>query len=225
MIVHSPNRKTNYYLCKIHNSDKKQITLKIPYAIVTHIIPLSNQQGYQVQLNISQDHSAVTTINEIENICIESIIKNNKKWFLNGLDELHIQNLFETTLDQERLNCYISLLRSHINIQGYTDIPEWIHANKDKLPKMVHIKLLCDGLFIYPKRFGLRWIIESIQEIPEENEEIIPDYDDILHYWQDKVDTTKKIYLSKIDAMDRYMKLIEQKEFSEKDIQELKTLL
>lgn len=225
MNIHPPVRKSNYYFCKLLNPDKKQISLKIPYAILTHVIPLSNQQGYQIEINMSHDHSAINFIKKLETECIETIIKHNKKWFLNSLDELKIYNLFNTTVEQERLTCYISLLRSYINIQGYTDLPEWIHATKDKLPKSIHIKLLCDGLFIYPKRFGLRWIVESIQEIPEETEDIIPDYEDIIQYWQEKVTTAKKLYQSKIDAMDKYMKLIEQKEFSEKDIQELKTFL
>lgn len=225
MNIQPPTRKSKYYFCKLVDENKKQVSLKIPYASILHIVTLSNQQGYQVELNISQDHSAADLIKSIENLCIESLIKYNKKWFRNGLDESKILSMFDSTLVQDRMYCYISLLRSHLNIPNFTDIPEWIHTVKDKLPKTIHIKLLCDGLFIYPKRFGLRWIVDSIQEFQEDIHEISPDYDDIIQYWQSRVDSAKLEIKQKLESMDRLMALIRTKEFSEKEIEELKGLL
>jgi hypothetical protein len=225
MNIQPPIRKSKYYFCKIVDEHKKQISIKIPYASILHIVALSNQQGYQVELNLAEDQSAIHIIKEIENTCIETLIKNNKKWFRNVLDESKILSMFDSTLVQDRMHCYISLLRSQLKIQNVTDIPQWIKAIKDKLPKTIYIKLICDGLFIYPKRFGLRWIVDSIQEFQEDIHEISPDYDDIIQYWQSCVDHSKKKMKHTIESMDQLMALIRTKEFSEKEIQELKALL
>jgi hypothetical protein len=48
-------------------------------------------------------------------------------------------------------------------------------------------KIVCDGLYIYPDKFGLRWIITEIQEY-QEPEDISPDMDELLIYWKDKTD-------------------------------------
>ena len=225
MNIQPPIRKSKYYFCKLVDEHKKQLSLKIPYASILHVVALSNQQGYQIELNLSEDQSAIHFIKQLENYCIESLIKHNKKWFRNGLDESKIFSMFDSTLLQDRMHCYISLLRSRLNIPDFIDIPEWIQTVKDKLPKTIHIKLLCDGLFIYPKRFGLRWIVDSIQEFQEDIHEISPDYDDIIQYWQSRVDTAKIETKQKLESMDRLMALIRTKEFSEKEIEELKGLL
>jgi hypothetical protein len=222
MIIHPPVRKSKYFFSKITNEDRKPITLKIPYAAIQQLISLSNQQGYLVYLNLNQEQNAVKNI---ESKCIEELIKNNGKWFHNSLDEDKIKDLFESTLNNDILHAYISFLRTNISLPNYTEIPEWYNNVKSRLPQSYYITLICDGLFIYPTRFGLRWIIHSIKEFKEENDEIIPDYDDIIHYWQEKVDVTKKLLSSRLEKIDLLMAQIKRKEFSEKEIEELKALL
>lgn len=225
MIVHPPVRKSKYFFSKITNEDKKPLLIKLPYASLQQFISLSNQQGYLVHLNLSQEQNALKLIKDLEQQCMDELIANNCKWFHNSLDEDKIKEMFDSTVEHDTLYSYISLLRSHLEIPNFTDIPEWQLSIKNTLPKSYFVTLVCDGLFIYPTRFGLRWIIHSIKEFKEESDDIIPDYEDIIRFWEEQVNTTKKQLVSRLNKIESLMNQIKKKEFSEKEIKELKELL
>lgn len=188
--IHPPTKKNNYYFSKI-TQDNNTVVLKMPYAAISQMVSLSKQDGYMVTIDISQDQNAVEFINKLESLCVQTLNSNNKKWFRNALEESVIQEMFDPTLVQHSVRSYISLLRSHLEVPGYADFPEWF--NKCKLPAAFHVTLVCDGLFIYPNRFGIRWIIRSIKENKEEPDDIVPEYGEIITYWEEKVEAQKKI--------------------------------
>lgn len=188
--IHPPTKKNNYYFSKI-TYDNSIFVLKVPYASISQMVSLSKQDGYMVHIDVSQDQNAADTIKDLETQCLQSITSNNKKWFRNALEESVIQEMFDPTLVQGSVRSYISLLRSHLEVPGYADFPEWF--NKCKLPAPFHITLVCDGLFIYPNRFGIRWIIRSIKENKEDPDDIVPEYGEIITYWEEKVTAQKKI--------------------------------
>jgi hypothetical protein len=68
--------------------------------------------------------------------------------------------------------------------EGLVSIDEWFGKYSKNLTK-VSLKIVCDGLYIYPDKFGLRWIIQEIQEY-QEPEDISPDIDELVIYWKDK---------------------------------------
>lgn len=188
--IHPPTKKNNYYFSKI-TQDNNHVVLKVPYASIAQMVHLSKQDGYMVTIDVSQDQNAADFIKSLETTCLQTIISHNKKWFRNALDESVIQEMFDPTLVQATVRSYISLLRSHLEVPGYADFPEWFH--QCKLPAPFHITLVCDGLFIYPNRFGIRWIIRSIKENKEEPDDIVPEYGEIITYWEEKVEAQKKI--------------------------------
>jgi len=225
MIVHPPIHKSKYYFSKITNEDKKPIIIKLPYTSVQQLLSLSSKQGYLMHLGLHQEQNALQIIKNIESICMTELIKNNDKWFRNSLDETTIREMFHSTVEQDIVFAYISLLRSHLELPKFADIPEWFNSVKNNLPKSYYITLICDGLFIYPSRFGIRWIVHSIKDFKEETDEIIPDYEDIIQYWQEQVDDTKKKLNSRLEKIDYLMGQIKKKEFSEKEIEELIAIL
>lgn len=209
--IHPPTKKAKYYFSKV-TMDGAQVVIKIPFASLTQMMSLVKQDGYLTMIDVSQDQNALAIIKNIEDQCITSLINNNRKWFRNGLDETVIHNMFDSTLLHENVRAYVSFLRSHLEVPGYNDFLEWY--NKAKLPAPYHITLICDGLFIYPERFGLRWIIRSIKEHKEDPDDIVPEYAEIISYWEEKVEARKKI----LDALMLELKT----QFSDKAVGELK---
>lgn len=212
--VHPPIKKSKYFFCKV-TKDGNRIMLKIPYAVFTEVVSLSKQEGYLSLIDLAQDHNALEIINTIEQYCKEAILNNNRKWFRNSLDEDTIMEMFDPTLLQTTVRSYISFLRSHLEIPNYSDFPDW--NSKCKLPFSCHVTLICDGLFIYPDRFGLRWIVHSIKDFKEDPNEIVPEYGEIISYWEEKVEQRKKM----LDALMAEIKT----SFSDKAVEELKKLL
>jgi len=218
MEIHAPTRKPKYFFCKI-TEHKKPILLKIPYASVLQKTPLSNLQGYFCRIHIGQDHTALEYIKSIEEKCLRVIKENNKKWFKNDLDEETIQGMFKSMLEKSVLSAYVSVARSHVQIRETNDITSWSHLST---PEACHVTLLCDGLFIYPEYFNLRWIVRGIKDFQEE--EIQPDIQDIITHWEEFVKEENKKLFSKIHRGEFLLDKIKTQEFTEADIKELKGL-
>jgi hypothetical protein len=216
MEIHTPTRKPKYFFCKI-TDHKKPVHLKIPDAQVQQKVPLSSLQGYMCRVDISKDGSALECIKQIERLCLNSIKENNKKWFKNELDEDTINGMFRSVLDDSVLTAYVSHLRSHIHLKGVTDLEAW---SRTVDADTYHVTLICDGLFIYPTHFGLRWIIRGIKDF--QDEEIQPEWSEIVHYWEESLREAKETLFSRLARMDVLMDKIKSNEFSESDIQELK---
>ena len=209
--IHPPVKKSKYYFSKVTRNGN-QVLLKVPYAAIAEMVPLSKQDGYQVVLDISQDQNALEVVKNLEKQCVNSLRENNRKWFRNALDNSVIEEMFDPTMGKDgSMRCYISFLRSHLEVAS-SDFPDWY--KKCQLPAPYHVTLHCDGLFIYPDRFGLRWIIHSIKEYKEDPDDIVPEYAEIISYWEEKIEARKKI----LDAL-----LVELKShFSDKAVAELK---
>jgi hypothetical protein len=209
--IHPPVKKAKYYFSKV-TMDGAQVVLKIPYAAIAQMTPLAKQDGYLTMIDISQDQNALDFVHKIERECLDSLRANNKKWFRNALEESVIQEMFDPAFSQGLLRGYVSFLRSHLEVAGCVDFPDWVA--KCKLPAPYYITLVCDGLFIYPERFGLRWIVRTIKENKEDPEDIVPEYGEIINFWEEKIEARKKI----LDAL-----LVELKtHFSDKAVAELK---
>lgn len=209
--IHPPVKKAKYYFSKV-TMNGAQVVLKIPYAAITQMTPLAKQDGYLTMLDISQDQNALNVITKLEECCLDSVRVNNKKWFRNALEESVIQEMFDPTFSGNTLRSYVSFLRSHLEVAGCGDFPDWV--TKCKLPAPYYVTLVCDGLFIYPDRFGLRWIVRSIKEYQEDPDDIVPEYAEIITFWEEKIEARKKI----LDAL-----LMELKtHFSDKAVAELK---
>lgn len=216
MLLKSPIKKNNYYFCKILDQNSKQFKLNIPYASIIDISLLSKQQGYHTIINVPQDDYAKETMLDIENKCIQEMVLNNNKWFKNNLTEEKIKDIFDSSIIEENaISLYVSLVRTYFTGENVS-IGEWIEREKNNLPKNISLSIICDGLFIYKNKFGLRWIIKEIKTNNEDfTDEIIPDKNDIIDHWQDKVneyithlDDLSKEYNKQIDNINKNKKYV-----------------
>lgn len=198
MLLKNPVKKNNYYFCKLLDKDSKQFKLNIPYASLIDISLLSKQQGYHTIINVPQDDYAKENILNIEQYCLQQIKSNNNKWFKNNLNEEKINDLFDSSIiEGNSISAYVSLVRTYFYGENVS-IGEWLEREKNNLPKNISLSIVCDGLFIYKNRFGLRWIIKEIKLNSDDfTDEIIPDKNDIIDYWKDKVNE----YIKHLDEL------------------------
>lgn len=212
MLVHSPIKKNNYYCSRITTDAKKVIKLRIPHSIIKNYLSLSNRQGYLIDIRVPLDDFALEKIHEMEDTCVKEMISKNKEWFENSLSEDKIHKLFESCVSsKEFLRVYASNVRS-IGIktdESRVDIDDWLLSIKKKMPAQVCLTIVCDGMFIYPDKFGLRWVIGEICEYVEP-EDITPNIDEIVVFLKEKAEQnlqevikTKQSFLKKIANLDK----------------------
>jgi hypothetical protein len=181
-----PVKKSNSYLSRLSVNGKKNIKLNIPYGVLKQSLVLTNKQGYLVDIRVPINDYSVEYISAIEKQCIQEVIKENASWFKNGLNADAIPAMLESCISRDTsLHIYASNIRSSgVCSEGLVSIDEWFGKYSKNLTK-VSLKIVCDGLYIYPDKFGLRWIIQEIQEY-QEPEDISPDIDELVIYWKDK---------------------------------------
>jgi len=180
-----PVKKNSSFLSRVSVNGKRILKLNIPYGVLKQSLVLTNKQGYLVDIRVPLNDYSVEYISAIEKECIKELIKENANWFKNGLNADAIPGMLESCISRDTsLHIYASNLRSSgVCSEGLVDIDEWFAMHKN-LTK-VSLKIVCDGLYIYSDKFGLRWIITEIQEY-QEPEDIGPDMDELVVYWKDK---------------------------------------
>lgn len=198
-----PVKKNNSYLSRLSVNGKKNIKLNIPYGVLKQSLVLTNKQGYLVDIRVPINDYSVEYISAIEKQCINELIKENANWFKNGLNADAIPAMLESCISRDTsLHIYASNIRSSgVCSEGLVGIDEWFSKCSKNLTK-VSLKIVCDGLYIYPDKFGLRWIILEIQEY-QEPEDISPDIDELVLYWKDKADRQIKELESKKNELEQ----------------------
>ena len=197
-----PVKKNTSYHSRLSVNGKRNVKLNIPYGVLKQSLVLTNKQGYLVDIRVPINDYSVEYISAIEKQCINELIKENANWFKNGLNADAIPAMLESCISRDTsLHIYASNIRSSgVCSEGLIDIDEWFCKYKN-LTK-VSLKIVCDGLYIYPDKFGLRWIILEIQEY-QEPEDISPDIDELVLYWKDKADRQIKELESKKNELEQ----------------------
>ena len=188
--ISEPIKKEKNYIAKITNESNKQIRIKLPDAIFMSLAPLANG-GSTIRLYIN-DNDIISTISEIDNEARKITIENNQDWFNNNLDEDTINALFRNSIN--KVNNTILVLISDTNdptiyINGIRDDDFNIITLTSKTPLTLVIE--AQGLMIYPKKFGIRWIVRSIyisnDNSDETQENIYIDKESIEESWKSDI--------------------------------------
>lgn len=201
MELSTPKKHGSYYHLKIVNH-KKPLVLSFFKVNLVQLYPLSRQQGFALVLKLSPTDDTYKELIEMETQIIEQMIQYNSQWFQNELTSEQIHEMFQSSIHQNEFCVYYSYVRTpKSNIQ---DILKWYQERKYSLPISVQCKIKCDGLFIYPKKFSLRWTLTELNEyedvIPEELEIDTEQRLSIEDYWKERCQTTLSMYQRKIEA-------------------------
>lgn len=182
IVIHKPIQKKGYFFSRVTTNDKQPIKLRIPYSVIKHHLLLSNKHGYLFDIQVPDNDFAMDTIAFMENECVNEVIKQNSNWFSNALNENTINSMLESVIRNKNcLQIYSSNIRSSALFKGdFISISDWL----EKLQNEVTITIMCDGMFIYPTKFGLRWVISEMKECDTQSDEILPDIGELENYWK-----------------------------------------
>jgi len=188
--ISEPIKKEKNYIAKITNENNKQIRIKVPDATFISLAPLANG-GRTMRIYIN-DTDIINTISNIDNEARQLTIENNQEWFNNNLDESTINALFRNSVN--KVNNTILVLISDTNdpniyINGIREDDFNINTIVSKTSLTLIIE--AQGLMIYPKKFGIRWIVRSIyisnENSDETQENIYIDKESIEESWKSDI--------------------------------------
>lgn len=208
--ISEPVKKEKNFISKITNETNKLVRIKVSDASFMSISPLTGG-GKTMRIYINDD-DIVTKITNIDDEVRKITIKKNQEWFNNNLTSETINSLFRNSVN--KVNNTMLVLISDTNepiiyLNGVQD--EEFNINTLQPKTSFTLVMEAQGLLIYPKKFGIRWIIRSVyisNNTDETHENIHVDKESIEESWKNdiyemesKIETDISVLESRIQSL------------------------
>lgn len=237
MIIHPPEKRKDYYVSRVTKDAKKNqsFTIRIDGAKMISVHELTDDNGYLVKMWIPPDNGACDIIQDVDKLCIDTSLLKNNEWFANALSADKIYDYFRPSINQQISTIIVSNVKPPRSVsfcgEELNDFSVVGHKNMRELRSMLcNCVLEIQGLYFYPKKFGVRWIIRDIdiydptrQYSDNDEDSGIVERDDIEDFWRNEI---KEV----VSMIDEDMSKLEEKigklvEFKEDIVETLKTAL
>jgi len=188
--ISEPIKKEKNFIAKITNESNKQIRIKVSDAIFMSLTSL-NGGGRTLRIYVN-DLDTINNVSSIDDQVRKITIQKNQEWFNNNLTSETIDQLFRNSMN--KINNTMLVLISDTNeptiyINGIQDSEFDINTLTSKTS--LTLSLEAQGLLIYPKKFGIRWIVRSIyitnDNIDEQYENEFIDKESVEESWKNDI--------------------------------------
>ena len=169
--IREPIKKEKNYIAKITNELNKQIRVKVSDAIFMALNPLEGG-GRTMRIYIN-DNDTVNNVSSIDDQVRKITIEKNQDWFNNNLTNETIDQLFRNSMNKTNNTMLVLISDTNeptVYVNGATEEDFNINNLKTKTP--VSLVIEAQGLLIYPKKFGIRWIVRSIYITNNNNDDV-----------------------------------------------------
>jgi len=189
MVIHisEPIKKEKNFIAKITNESNKQIRIKVSDAVFMSLTALAGG-GRTIRIYVN-DLETINNVSNIDDQARKITIQKNQEWFNNNLTSETIDQLFRNSMNKTNNTMLVLISDTNeptIYINGIQDNEFDINTLTSKTS--FSLSLEAQGLLIYPKKFGIRWIVRSIyitnNNIDELNENEFVDKESIEESWK-----------------------------------------
>jgi len=198
------------------NAITKRSDFYISTPIDDYVLTLANIDIINIIANSSKKFVITLKINEnkdkkilsmIEKLSLDTVIKNNKKWFHNNLEYQDIIDNYIPCFNEQNNTLDIILHSDYFpKLEGYVDLDDLIKNKSINCLQNITIKLI--GIYIKNNSFYVRWLVRNIEKIETNNDDIenidelfdikyerlIEKIDNKIKYLKDSKKDLKKIY-------------------------------
>lgn len=208
VIIDAPEKRRHHYVCNIRNHRNKPIVLQNEDAKIIRVNEL--EEGYSLDICLQSD--MVEKIRSIEQTILSSVIDNHKKWFKTDMSNDKIKEYFYSCLSDNIVTVhvsnykppYIQWLNAQIDI---TDM--YLKPHRDLKASTCKCTIEASGIYFYPKRFGMKFALRSLQTYDTSREEYIEDDENtdkmlVESEWKHEIDDF-------IDLLDRDIQRLHEK--------------
>lgn len=173
-----PMRKKDTYASKIRNEDGKAVLVHIRYTNLQSLTRMDDDGGILVKLYMPHDHASRRNLAAVDQAALEAILANNKDWFSNDLTDDAIRERMRSSVTDTSFAALISAFKLpkvvQYNEKAYATFDALIAEHPPARSMWVSLVVEAQGLYFFPKRFGVRWMIREIyvsSRAPDEEEE------------------------------------------------------
>lgn len=177
-----PVRKKDVYVSRIRTSRNKPVCIRMHNVRFLGIHPLEGNVGFLLKFALPMDSFAVEELKEWDQKAFGSTMDKFARWFpSSAMSTEQIEQCFRSSLTPP---CILTALASSVKqpreLQVKNEevsITRLFGWNRDDLRSMAcSLDIEAQGLYFYPKRFGIRWMIRSLRFLdPDTNQHHIED--------------------------------------------------
>tara|TARA_B110000003_G_scaffold276265_1_gene321830 strand:- start:1796 stop:2461 length:666 start_codon:yes stop_codon:yes gene_type:complete len=188
------------------NAITKRSDFYISTPIDDYVLTLANIDIISIIANSSKKFVITLKINEnkdkkilsmIEKLSLDTVIKNNKKWFHNNLESQDIIDNYLPCFNEQDNTLDIILHSDYFpKLEGYVDLDDLIKNKSINCLQNITIKLI--GIYIKNNSFYVRWLVRNIEKI-ETNNDDIQNIDELFNIKYERL-------IEKIDNKIEYLK-------------------
>ena len=188
------------------NAITKRSDFYISTPIDDYVLTLTNIDIISIIANSSKKFVITLKINEnkdkkilsmIEKLSLDTVIKNNKKWFHNNLESQDIIDNYLPCFNEQDNTLDIILHSDYFpKLEGYVDLDDLIKNKSINCLQNITIKLI--GIYIKNNSFYVRWLVRNIEKI-ETNNDDIQNIDELFNIKYERL-------IEKIDNKIEYLK-------------------
>jgi hypothetical protein len=192
LVLHNPRKKATSYVAKITDDFGKTIRMKIPECKAIYLKEQPSN-GHLLRIVLPKDTEAYNKIQEIdENIC-QNAVKNNQKWFNNNLESIEIKEFFRPSLNivENTMTTMIIDIKDTLITLNDTVIDSVENIDFKNSNNRLSLEIEAQGLYFFPKKFGIRWIVNKLSiyvDYPETTEDEEIDRKTIEEDWEKELD-------------------------------------
>jgi hypothetical protein len=163
--IQQPKKKGDAYMSTIRDAaTQKPVILRLSGCHIQIIQELRAGFGYLLKIHVPTD--VAHPIQELDEACKAAVLENNGSWFSNNLAEREIEEFYRPSCGQTSLQVVAlhskpprEVVWCGESLPSISDIPQDINLASF----VASIVIEAQGLFFYPKRFGVRWLLRNIK--------------------------------------------------------------
>lgn len=225
MIIDSPEKRKDYYVSRVSYKRNQPFTIKIGDARVGAIHEIENDGGYMVKLWIPQHPADV--MKDVDKTVIDASKENNQEWFNNALPTDKIIEYFRPSINEQRTSTVLvsttkiprSIVWCGEDMDDFAGIAN--KSGRELRAMSCNCTLEIQGIYFYPKRFGVRWIVRNIEffdpnTIDEDSDGCEVDREDIESFWdaelqeiKDIIDEDVRKLYAKVDKLNDFSRVLQ----------------
>jgi hypothetical protein len=222
LVVHNPKKKATNFVSKITDDNGKTVRVKIPYCKALYLKENASN-GHLLRIVLEKDTMQYNKIQEIDTTTCNYAIINNKKWFNNELTPEEITAMCRPSLNTEYNTMTVMILDMKDIViclnDSVIDVLEEIDFTNPTL--YLSLQIEAQGLYFFPKKFGIRWVVTKLSLYSEYPLTINPDddidRDTVENDWESEIRIIEKNITKDIENLNN---TIAQKTAYLKNLQE-----
>lgn len=163
-MFHTPTKKLGTYVSRVTGDDGKALKIQIHNVHVLAVHRVSSGNGYIFRIGVPKSTYAAEEIIKLDEGALDIVKQQNAAWFSNSMPTETIEEYFRPAWSRDQMSVLVTTPKRILWENEIVDHVDGLlyHYSSDVYKYYASVSLEAQGIYFYPKKFGVRWILKDI---------------------------------------------------------------